>query len=85
MLATISHRYFLVTPPSHPWFLIVDEVGYVPLDPVMSYFFFSLIYRRYEKGEMILTWGYFSSIIPIRKEASGRLNKPLVAFLLAVS
>jgi len=40
---------------SHPKLLIVDEVGYVPLDPVVSYFVFSLVCRRYEKGAMIWT------------------------------
>lgn len=40
---------------SHPRLLIIDEVGYVPLDPVVSYFVFSLVCRRYEKGAMIWT------------------------------
>ncbi len=40
---------------SHPRLLIIDEVGYVPLDPVVSYFVFSLVRRRYEKGPMIWT------------------------------
>ena len=40
---------------SYPKLLIVDEVGYVPLDPVVSYFVFSLVCRRYEKGAMIWT------------------------------
>lgn len=40
---------------SHPRLLIIDEVGYVPLDPVVSYFAFSLVCRRYEKGAMIWT------------------------------
>ena len=35
---------------SHPRLLIIDEVGYVPLDPVVSYFVSSLVCRRYEKG-----------------------------------
>lgn len=38
-----------------PRLLIVDEVGYVPLDRVVSYFVFSLVCRRYEKGAMIWT------------------------------
>lgn len=41
----------LSTPP----LLIVDEVGYVPLDSVASYFVFSLVCRRYEKGAMVWT------------------------------
>jgi DNA replication protein DnaC len=40
---------------SHPRLLIIDEVGYVPLDAVVSYFVFSLVCRRYEKGAMIWT------------------------------
>ncbi|MCL0095237.1 IS21-like element helper ATPase IstB [Dehalococcoidia bacterium] len=40
---------------SHPRLLIIDEVGYIPLDPVVSYFVFSLVCRRYEKGAMIWT------------------------------
>lgn len=39
----------------HPRLLIIDEVGYVPLDPVVSYFIFALVCRRYEKGAMIWT------------------------------
>jgi DNA replication protein DnaC len=38
-----------------PRLLIVDEVGYVPLDPLVSHFVFSLVCRRYEKGAMIWT------------------------------
>ena len=40
---------------SYPKLLIVDEVGYVPLDPVVSYFVFSLVCRRYENWAMIWT------------------------------
>lgn len=40
---------------THPRLLIVDEVGYVPLEPVVAYFLFSLVCRRYEKGAMIWT------------------------------
>jgi len=40
---------------SHPRLLIIDEVGYVPLSPIVSYFVFSLVCRRYEKGAMIWT------------------------------
>jgi DNA replication protein DnaC len=40
---------------SSPKLLIIDEVGYIPLDPVVSYFVFSLVCRRYEKGAMIWT------------------------------
>jgi DNA replication protein DnaC len=40
---------------SSPRLLIVDEVGYVPLDRMVSHFIFSLVCHRYEKGSMIWT------------------------------
>jgi DNA replication protein DnaC len=40
---------------SSPRLLIIDEVGYVPLDKMVSHFVFSLVCRRYEKGAMIWT------------------------------
>jgi len=40
---------------SYPKLLIIDEVGYVPLDPTAAYFVFMLVCRRYEKGAMIWT------------------------------
>lgn len=39
----------------NPRLLIVDEVGYLPLDPVAANLFFQLVSARYEKGSMILT------------------------------
>ena len=38
-----------------PRVLIVDELGYLPLERQGSYLFFQLIARRYEKGSVILT------------------------------
>ena len=35
--------------------LIVDEIGYLPLDQHASSLFFQVICRRYEKGSIILT------------------------------
>ncbi|MEW6456931.1 MAG: ATP-binding protein [Acidobacteriota bacterium] len=35
--------------------LIVDEIGYVPIDRYGANLFFQLISQRYEKGSMILT------------------------------
>jgi len=40
---------------NYPRLLIIDEVGYIPLDSVVSYFIFSLVCQRYEKGAMIWT------------------------------
>lgn len=38
-----------------PRILIIDEVGYLPLDPLAANLFFQLISTRYERGSMILT------------------------------
>lgn len=38
-----------------PKLLILDEIGYLPLDQQASHFFFQLISRRYEKGSILLT------------------------------
>jgi DNA replication protein DnaC len=38
-----------------PALLIVDEVGYLPLEPGGANLFFQLVNARYEKGAMILT------------------------------
>ncbi len=38
-----------------PRILIVNEVGYLPLDPVGANLFFQLICAHYEKGSIILT------------------------------
>lgn len=40
---------------THPSVLIVDEMGYLPLDREGSHLFFQLISKRYEKGSIILT------------------------------
>ena len=38
-----------------PRLLIVDEIGYLPIDQAGANLFFQLISRRYEKGPVILT------------------------------
>lgn len=38
-----------------PKLLIIDEMGYLPLDQQASHFFFQVVSRRYEKGAIILT------------------------------
>lgn len=38
-----------------PKLLIVDEIGYLPIDRLGANLFFQLISRRYERGPMILT------------------------------
>jgi DNA replication protein DnaC len=35
--------------------LIVDELGYLPLEPDAAHLFFRLVSRRYEKGAMLIT------------------------------
>ena len=40
---------------ARPGLLIVDEVGYLPLEPGGANLFFQLVNARYEKGAMILT------------------------------
>ena len=48
-----------------PKLLIVDELGYLPLEPDAAHLFFQLVSRRYERGAMLVTsnravgeWGY---------------------------
>lgn len=38
-----------------PRILVIDEVGYLPLDPLAANLFFQLISTRYERGSLILT------------------------------
>jgi DNA replication protein DnaC len=38
-----------------PKLLIIDEIGYIPMDQLGANLFFQLISRRYERGPMILT------------------------------
>lgn len=40
---------------SYPKLLIIDEIGYLPLDRHGANLFFQLIAKRYEKGALILT------------------------------
>ena len=40
---------------SKPKLLIVDELGYLPLEPDAAHLFFQLVSRRYEIGAMLIT------------------------------
>jgi DNA replication protein DnaC len=40
---------------SKPKLLIVDELGYLRLEPVAAHLFFQLVSRRYERGAILLT------------------------------
>jgi DNA replication protein DnaC len=39
----------------HPTLLILDEMGYVPLDRIATSFLFQLVSKRYTKGSIIIT------------------------------
>ncbi len=48
-----------------PKLLIVDELGYLPLEKQTAHFFFQLVSRRYERGSLLITtnqtvtqWGH---------------------------
>jgi len=38
-----------------PKLLIVDELGYLPLEPNAAHLFFQLVARRYERGSLLIT------------------------------
>jgi DNA replication protein DnaC len=38
-----------------PRLLIIDELGYLPLEPAAAHLFFQLVSRRYEKGALLIT------------------------------
>ncbi|RCX31678.1 IS21-like element helper ATPase IstB [Thioalbus denitrificans] len=38
-----------------PKLLIVDELGYLPLEPGAAHLFFQLVSRRYERGSLLVT------------------------------
>lgn len=40
---------------SKPKLLIVDELGYLPLEPQAAHLFFQLVSRRYERGSLLIT------------------------------
>jgi len=40
---------------TNPSLLIIDEIGYLPLDKLQSNLLFQVISRRYERGSIILT------------------------------
>ena len=48
-----------------PKLLVIDELGYLPLEKQTAHFFFQLVSRRYERGSMLITtnqtvtqWGH---------------------------
>lgn len=64
-----------------PKLLIVDEVGYLPLNHQAANYFFELVSRRYERGSIILTsnksYGDWGSIFPEVTIASAILDRLL--------
>jgi DNA replication protein DnaC len=64
-----------------PRLLIIDEIGYLPIDQAGANLFFQLISRRYEKGPMILTsnqsFGSWGEVFGDRVIASAILDRVL--------
>lgn len=64
-----------------PKVLVLDEMGYLPLDLEESNLFFQLICARYEKGSIILTsnksYGAWNEIFPDMTIASAILDRLL--------
>jgi len=64
-----------------PRLLIVDEIGYLPIDRTGANLFFQLISRRYEKGPMILTsnqsFGAWGEVFGDRVIATAILDRVL--------
>jgi DNA replication protein DnaC len=64
-----------------PRVLIVDEIGYLPIDHQGANLFFQLISRRYERGAMILTsnqsFGSWGDVFGDRVIASAILDRVL--------
>lgn len=64
-----------------PRLLIIDEIGYLPIERVGANLFFQLISRRYEKGPMILTsnrsFGAWGEVFGDRVIATAILDRVL--------
>jgi DNA replication protein DnaC len=64
-----------------PKLLVIDEVGYLPLDQQAANWFFELVSRRYEKGSIVLTsnksYGDWTSLFPEVAIASATLDRLL--------
>jgi DNA replication protein DnaC len=64
-----------------PRLLIVDEIGYLPIDRAGANLFFQLISRRYERGPMILTsnqsFGSWGEVFGDRVIATAILDRVL--------
>ncbi|HWF61150.1 MAG TPA: ATP-binding protein [Nitrospira sp.] len=64
-----------------PRLLIIDEIGYLPIDRTGANVFFQLISRRYEKGPVILTsnqsFGAWGKVFGDRVLATAILDRVL--------
>ncbi len=64
-----------------PRLLIIDEIGYLPIDQAGANLFFQLISRRYEKGPLILTsnqsFGAWGEVFGDRVIATAILDRVL--------
>jgi len=64
-----------------PKLLVIDEVGYLPLDRPAANWLFELVSRRYERGSIILTsnksYGDWASLFPEVALASAILDRLL--------
>jgi DNA replication protein DnaC len=64
-----------------PRLLVIDEIGYLPIDQSGANLFFQLISRRYEKGPMILTsnqsFGSWGEVFGDRVIAAAILDRVL--------
>ena len=64
-----------------PRLLIVDEIGYLPIDRIGANLFFQLISRRYERGPLILTsnqsFGAWGEVFGDRVIATAILDRVL--------
>jgi len=64
-----------------PRLLIIDEIGYLPIDQAGANLFFQLISRRYERGPMILTsnqsFGAWGEVFGDRVIATAILDRVL--------
>jgi DNA replication protein DnaC len=58
----------------HPTLLILDEMGYLPLDQVATSFLFQLVSKRYTKGSIILyvIWNLAAARLSWEEGARGR-------------
>jgi DNA replication protein DnaC len=65
-----------------PRLLIIDEIGYLPIDRAGANLFFQLISRRYERGPMILTsnqsFGSWGKVFGDRVIATAVLDRLLL-------